>query len=74
MTSGDALDRQLTLADDFATVLTTIFARRYTGSFAVHCVDGVPRVVEFPGTQVRLAAPQAAAGGLDTPASVTDPT
>jgi hypothetical protein len=74
---ADALAARRTRPDDFATVLATIFARRYTGSFTVHCVEGVPRVVEVPGEQVRLTAapPPAppAAGGLDTPPEPHDP-
>jgi hypothetical protein len=76
VTIATALDARRTRPDDFATVLATIFARRYTGSFTVHCVEGVPRVVEVPGEQVRLtAAPPTAptaAGGLDTPPRVPD--
>ena len=73
MTITAALDRRTVRSEDFLAVLTTIYARRYTGSFSVHCVDGVPRVVEFPGEQVRLTGGPAA-GGLDTPPRVPDAT
>lgn len=73
MTIADALTRRHVRTDDFAAVLTTIFARRYTGSFSVHCVDGIPRVIEIPGEQVRLV-PAPPTGGLDTPPAMPDAT
>lgn len=38
----------------FADLLQQIYEARYTGTITLHTVQGVPRVVEFPGRQVRL--------------------
>ena len=46
---------EVTESDLFA-VLTEIYTQKYTGSYTVHCIDGVPKRVEFPGRQVKLCA------------------
>jgi hypothetical protein len=66
---ADALDRIQRSEDDFATVLTAIFTRGYTGAVLLHCVNGVPKVVEFPSQQVRLRP-----GRLDSPRDLPDAT
>lgn len=50
----EALDLQIKRADMYSRVLEAIFQRKYTGSFTVHCHNGVPRTVEFPGVQISL--------------------
>lgn len=59
----EALDMQVRRADVYAQVLEAIFQRKYTGSFTVHCRDGVPKTVEFPGVQISLTN----GTGLDKP-------
>lgn len=39
----------------FADLLTELYDARYTGTVLLHTVNGIPRVVEFPSRQVRLA-------------------
>ena len=48
----------------FAQTLASLYDQRFTGTIILHCVEGVPKVVEWPqpSIQVRLA-PQ----GLDKP-------
>jgi len=50
----DVIDRILPADADLATVLDTVYQRRYTGTITVHLQNGRPKVVEFPGTQIRL--------------------
>lgn len=50
----EALDLQVKRADIYARVLEAIHQRKYTGSFTVHCHNGVPKTVEFPGVQISL--------------------
>lgn len=38
----------------FSDLLQEIYASGYTGSVLLHCVNGIPSVVEFPARQVRL--------------------
>lgn len=67
--STQALDRLVIREDDYASTIETIYTRRYTGSFTVHCIDGVPKRVEFPGIQVLLVE-----GSLDKREKLVDPT
>lgn len=64
-----ALTRSLLGDADLATLLQTIYARRYTGPIILHCYEGVPKKAAFPSIQVTLDA-----GGLDTPPTPTDAT
>lgn len=64
-----ALDLLASREADFASVLEEIYKRRHTGGVWLHCVDGVPKVVEFPGVQVRLTG-----GSLDTSEKITEST
>jgi hypothetical protein len=50
----EALDLQIKRDDDYAHVLEALYQRRYTGSFTVHCQNGVPRLIELPGVQIAL--------------------
>lgn len=52
----------------FAELLHELYASGYTGSITVHCVRGVPSVVEFPARQVRLQVTR-----LDKPGERHDP-
>ena len=49
-----ALDRMVQRTEDFSAVLEAIYRRHHTGTVLLHCVNGVPKLVEFPGVQVRL--------------------
>jgi len=64
-----ALDRIVLREDDYASTIEAIYTRRYTGSFTVHCLAGVPKRVEFPGVQVILVE-----GRLDKAEKLVDPT
>jgi hypothetical protein len=61
MTARQALDRRLVREQSFFQVLEEVYAQQYTGMLIVHCHDGQPKTVEFPGQQVRLVAPGAPA-------------
>jgi hypothetical protein len=63
-----ALTRSLLGNADLATLLETIYRRRYTGMIVLHCHNGVPKVAAFPSIQLTLQS-----GGLDTPPSASDP-
>lgn len=70
MTRTDqALDQIVDRVEDFATVQEVIFRRQYTGTVLLHCRNGVPQVVEFPGVQIRLRR-----GRLDRSEEVNDAT
>ena len=62
--------RLLALADlrrddtAFADLLVEIFTLQYTGSIVLHCVNGVPKVAEFPARQVRLSTKPLDKAGL----------
>lgn len=65
--TDQAIDRIVQRADDFATVLEAIHRRQHTGTVLLHCVNGVPKLIEFPGVQVRLLQ-----GDLDKPTKLAD--
>jgi hypothetical protein len=67
--TAQALDRMVIREDDYATALQAIYERGYTGAFTVHCLNGVPKRLEFPGVQIVLTG-----GSLDNPGKLTDPT
>lgn len=54
--TDQALELQVKRQDDFGRVLQALHDRRYTGSFTVHCHQGLPRTVEFPGVQISLTS------------------
>ena len=53
-TVDHALASAASQESDLFTVLEAIYVRRFSGAVLVHCANGVPRMVEFPGVQVRL--------------------
>lgn len=65
--TDQALDRIVHRTEGFAAVLDAIHRRQHTGTVILHCVNGVPKVVEFPGVQIRLLH-----GDLDKPDKLTD--
>lgn len=65
-----ALERLVIRDDDFASALRAIYERRYTGSFTVHCIEGEPKKIEFPGIQVTLITQ----GRLDKDPNLADST
>jgi len=67
--TAQALDRIIRREDEYASVLMTIYDRKFTGSFTVHCIDGVPKRIDFPGVQVQLTG-----GSLDNLRKLADPT
>lgn len=73
MTSGaeQALDRLIKRDDDYAAVVEAVYRHRYTGSYTVHCLNGVPHKVEFPGIQIALN-PRADPPALDKSDKVAD--
>lgn len=68
--TDQAIDRIVHRTDEFATVLETIHRRQHTGTVLLHCVNGVPKLVEFPGVQIRLLQGE----GLDNADNLLDPT
>lgn len=54
-------------APTWADVQAALYAQRFTGAVTLHLANGVPKVVEFPGPQLRV-------GGLDKPAIPPDST
>ena len=64
-----ALDRIVSRDDEFATVLSTLYARRHTGMVVLHFFNGRPRKVEFLGVQINLVE-----GDLDKSEKVVEPT
>lgn len=53
---ADALDAIRREDAAFADVLTELYTAKYTGTVTLHVADGIARVIEFPGRQVRLQA------------------
>jgi hypothetical protein len=68
-TTDQAIDRIVQRAEGFSAVLEAIFRRQHTGTVLLHCVNGVPKLVEFPGIQVRLLQ-----GDIDKSEKLIDPT
>lgn len=51
---ADADLETTTAPQTFVDVLTDLYRRRYTGSITLHCAEGLPKKVEFPGQQITL--------------------
>lgn len=51
---ADALADTRTDDATFPALLQEIYASKYTGAIVIHVADGIPRVVQFMGRQVRL--------------------
>ena len=54
MTFCETLDRVALETQDFFGLLEALHARRFTGAVILHCVEGQPKMAEFPSLQVRL--------------------
>lgn len=60
-------------ARTFADLLTSLHLSRFSGAITLHFAGGVPKVVVFPGPQIRLGATPTQ-GRLDTASAVPEST
>lgn len=57
---------------DLATCLDALYQQKYCGSFIVHCRNGVPQLIEFPGRRVHLQTTSPPASASSAPSSSLD--
>lgn len=51
----DALAKIREVDGDFATLVESMYERRWTGYTGLHWLNGIPSMIDLPGVRVKLA-------------------